>query len=229
MEWDEAERPLRVAELAGLAAERLAALQAAGEDMHPVVNRSRALASHFWGKAWMRHLAACESGGLCLAPGRTLLRHGCVLDVQLAAGLIRARVSTRRLEEVELRLAPLEGERLEALVQHCRGRIDSLVSLMEGRVDEAVLVPLCDPQDGLLPEPADWRMSCSCTDWAEPCPHAAAAIYAAGVLIDADPSLLFSLRGVEPASLLKPIAPAVSADFVVEDLGKLFGIELDVE
>ncbi len=228
MGWDEEERPLRAAELEALAAERLAALRAAGEEPHPVVGRSRALASHFWGKAWMRQLATCESGGFALAPGRSLLRHGCVLDVQLAPGLIRARVSTQRLEEVELRLAPLDEERQEELWHCCQGRINSLVSLMEGRVDEAVLAPLCDPQRGLLPEAADWKMSCSCADWAEPCSHAAAAIYAAGMLIDAEPSLLFTLRSYDPAALLVPAVQAEAADFAADELGKMFGIELDV-
>ncbi len=228
MSWDDEERPLRAAELETRAAERLAELRAAGETLSPVLGRSRTLANNFWGKAWMRQLAACEAGGLCLAPGRTLLRHGCVLDLQLAPGLIRARVSTQRLEEVELRLEPLDEERQEELVQHCQGHIDSLVSLMEGRVDDAVLALLCDPQRGILPEPADWHMSCSCADWAEPCPHAAAAIYAAGVLMDADPSLLFTLRSFDPATLLKPAEQAHAADFAAEDLGKIFGIELDV-
>ncbi len=228
MSWDEEERPLRAAELEALASERLAELRAVGEELCPVVERSRALARHFWGKAWMRQLAHCESGGFALAPGRTLLRHQCVLDVQLSPGLVRARVSTQRLEEVELRLAPLDEERQEELLRHCQGRIDSLVSLMEGKVDAAVLECLCDPQQGLLPEPADWKMSCSCADWAEPCPHAAAAIYAAGVLIDADPSLLFTLRAFDPAALLAPVEQAAPADFAAEDLGKLFGIELDV-
>ncbi len=229
MSWGEEQRPLRAAELEALAASRLAELRAEGEEARPVVNRSRALASHFWGKAWMRHLAAGEEGGFSLAPGRTLLRHGCVLDLQLAPGLIRARVSTQRLEEVELRLAPLDEERQEQLVQLCQGHIDSLVSLMEGRVDEAVLTLLCDPRHGLLPEPSDWKMSCTCADWAEPCPHAAAAIYAAGVLIDADPSLLFSLRSFDPATLLQPAAQAEIADFSAGNLAELFGIELDVQ
>ncbi len=226
---DDEQRPLRAAELEALAAQRLAALRAEGESPQPVASRSRALAQHFWGKAWMRQLAACEAGGLCLAPGRTLLRHGCVLDVQLAPGLIRARVSAQRLEEVELRLAPLDDERQASLLQHCQGRIDSLVSLMEGKVDEAVLAALCDPQQGLLPEPVDWKMSCSCADWAEPCPHAAAAIYAAGVLIDAEPSLLFTLRSLDPATLLRPAEQAAATDFAAANLSKLFGIELDVE
>ncbi len=228
MEWEE-DRPLRVAELEALAAGRLEQLQAEGQECRPVVNRTRALAKNFWGKAWMRQLARCESSGFALAPGRSLLRHGCVLDLQLAPGLIRAKVSAWRLEEVQLRLAPLDEERQEALIRHCQGRIDSLVSLLEGRLDAALLAPLCDADEGLLPQPADWSMGCTCADWAEPCPHAAAAIYATGCLIDAEPALLFTLRGLDPARLMEGTpAPAAEADFDGEALGRLFGIELDV-
>ena len=52
---------LRAADLERLAAERLKELQDRGETLHPVVNRSRKLAAHFWGSAWMKHLARCES------------------------------------------------------------------------------------------------------------------------------------------------------------------------
>ncbi len=229
MDEDE-ERPLRAAELEALAEKRREELEAAGEDLRPVVSRTRALATRFWGKAWMRHLAACESGGLCLAPGRTLLRHGCVLDLRIAPGFITAKVSGRRLEEVELRIAPLDDERIETLAEACHGRIDSVVSLLEGKLDEAVLGLLCDSERGLLPDPADWRMACSCPDWSEPCAHAAAAIYAAGALIDEDPSLLFTLRALDPGKLMAGAAPTAKAeDFSAGKLGKLFGIDLDVE
>ncbi len=226
------ERPLRAAELEALASERLAQLQAEGVECRPVVNRTRSLAKNFWGKAWMRQLARCEAGGFALAPGRTLLRHGCVLDLQVAPGLITAKVSAQGLEELRLHLAPLDEERQASLLRHCRGRIDSLVSLLEGKLDEALLTALCDEDEGLLPQPADWRMDCSCADWAEPCAHAAAAIYAAGCLIDEDPSLLFTLRALDPAVLLcggqQDAAPAEAADFDQESLGRMFGIELDV-
>ena len=212
-----------------MAAERLAELRAEGEELQPVVNTTRKLASNFWGSAWMRHLARCEAGGLCLAPGRSLLRHGCVLDLRIAPGLITARVSAEELYDVHLRIAPFEEEQIETLQQACAGRIDSLVSLLEGKVDAAVLEQLCSPEVGLLPEPADWRMRCSCPDWSEPCPHAAAAIYAAGCLIDADPSLLFTLRCVEPSALMAaPSAPAEAADFDASALGATFGIDLDL-
>ena len=221
---------LSAAQLGKLAADRLAALRAEGEELHPVVNTTRKLAANFWGSAWMKHLAQCEAGGLCLAPGRTLLRHGCVLDLRIAQGKITAKVSADEVFDVLLRIKPFEDEQIDALRSVCAGKIDSLVSLLEGKVDSAVLQQLCDPDVGLLPSPADWRMSCTCPDWSEPCPHAAAAIYAAGCLIDADPSLLFTLRCVEPSALMATPAVAVEAtDFDVAALSNTFGVDLEWE
>lgn len=220
---------MRVAELKALAQERLSRLREEGAEPTPVHGRGKALAEHFWGQAWMRHLARCEAGGLCLAPGRSLLRNGCVLDVKLQPGEIHALISAEELYEVHLRIRPLDDERTEELCRQCCGRIESLVSLMEGRLDDAVLTVLCDAETGLLPEPADWHMFCECPDWTEPCAHAAAAVYATGVLIDADPSLLFLLRGVDPASLIRTPELADTAAFDASALGALFGIELDTE
>ena len=195
---DDFQPRLKAADLKKLAAGRLAELQAEGLELHPVANSSRKLAAHFWGSAWMKHLALCESGGMCLAPGRTLLRHGCALA----------------------------GEQLEALSLSCGNHINSLLSLLEGKVDDDVLEQLCHPEAGILPTPQDWKMRCTCPDWAEPCPRAAAAIYAAGSLIDADPKLLFTLRSIEPEALLAP--PAQSAGLDTDKLSSLFGIDIDM-
>ena len=217
---------LKAAELEKLAATRLAEYLAAGAELHPVVNKTRKLADNFWGSAWMKQLALCESGGMCLAPGRTLLRHGCVLHVDIRPGEIAALISAEEVYEVQLKLAPLDEERLAALAAACSGHIDSLLSLMQGKVDKAVLQQLCHPEKGLLPTPENWKMSCTCPDWAEPCPHAAAAIYAAGCLIDKTPELLFTLRTIQPENLLS--APAPTHELDTDKLSALFGIDLEL-
>ena len=223
---DEFSPRLKAADLEKLAATRLAEYLAEGEELHPVVNKTRKLAKNFWGSAWMKQLALCKSGGMCLAPGRTLLRHSCVLHVEIQPGCISALVSAEKVFEVELKLEPLDEERLERLAATCSGHIDSLLSLMQGKVDDAVLQQLCHPEDGLLPTPEDWRMHCTCPDWAEPCPHAAAAIYAAGCLIDEKPELLFTLRGIQPEALLS--APAPTNEIDADKLSAMFGIDLDL-
>ena len=222
---------LRAAQLATLAAERAAQLREEGVELCPAPQPKsmRKLAERFWGMAWMRHLAQCEAGGLCLAPGRTLLRHGCVLHLRIATGHIHALVSAQELYEVHLSISPPEEEQREQLAALCSGRVGSLVALLEGKANEELLHALCEPELGLLPAPQDWHMSCTCPDWAEPCPHAAAAIYAAGLLIDREPELLFTLRSMNPSELISLPAPAAAAALDPAALAGTFGIELDVE
>src|SRR5207245_7915175 len=47
----------------------------------------------------------------------------------------------------------------------------------------------------LLPQPTELDPDCSCPDWGYPCKHAAALCYAITASIDADPFVLFALRG----------------------------------
>ncbi|MEE1266498.1 MAG: hypothetical protein UHH87_09440, partial [Akkermansia sp.] len=141
-------------------------------------------------------------------------------------GCITALISAEELYEVDLHLTPIEGEQLEALSQVCNTRIDSLLALLEGNTNPDVLQQLCHPDHGLLPTPQDWRMCCTCPDWAEPCPHAAAAIYAAGCLIDETPELLFTLRGIEPAALLANPGTAVELD--AARLADIFDIDISL-
>ncbi|OCA02437.1 hypothetical protein [Akkermansia glycaniphila] len=224
---DDERRPT-YAELGKRAAHLLADMQTGGEILHPVVNTTRKLASHFWGFAWMKHLARCEESGLALAPGRSLLRHGCVLDLELAPGTVHGKVMGERLYDIRIDLTPLDEERMDAIRHACAGKIDSHISLLEGKLDDALLRQLCDPDTGLLPAPEEWRMSCTCPDWSEPCPHAAAAVYAAGTLIDGDPSLLFLLRSVTLDDLVGKAPEIASAeDFDTDSLSRTFGIDLD--
>ncbi len=220
--------------MARLAEQRLADLLENGydghDDLNPVKNSSRRLASQPWGAAWMRQLAYCEQEGMQLSAGRSLLRHGCVLDVKLSEGRVSALVSGEELYEVLLRVELMDEERLERLRGLCHGRLDSLVSLLEGKLDAAVMEALSDPEEGLLPLAEDWEFSCTCPDWASPCAHAAAAVYAAGCLIDTDASLLFALRGVEAQDLLEmPSRGIAKGDFDKDSLGATFGMDFDLD
>jgi uncharacterized Zn finger protein len=58
-----------------------------------------------------------------------------------------------------------------------------------GQVFDAVKVSLFPVSRG------DLKTDCSCPDWANPCKHIAAVYYLMGERFDADPFLLFELRG----------------------------------
>lgn len=226
------EKPLKRADLRKRAEEKAAELAAEGMELHPVTASGRNLAKKFWGKEWMKSLAACEVYGMRLAPGRTYLRYGCVLDVKAAPGRIDALVMGEHLYEVRVHAAPPDEEALARLRARCAGHIGSWIDLLKGNLSPELLEILCDPEGGLFPAPEEWRFSCSCPDWADLCKHASAVLYAFGVMLDEQPELLFTLRGMD-ASVLIPKAPEAvpgGEDALDKDAGSLsdmFGIRLD--
>lgn len=66
----------------------------------------------------------------------------------------------------------------------------------------------CDIDDAfssscLLPKSYDDVVaSCSCPDWDNPCKHIAGVYYRIANILDSEPMLLFSLRGISPAQLI---------------------------
>ncbi len=55
----------------------------------------------------------------------------------------------------------------------------------------------------LLPKSYDdVEASCSCPDWDNPCKHIAGVYYRIANILDSEPMLLFSLRGISPAQLI---------------------------
>ena len=203
-------------------------LTAEGIVLHPVVPSGKNMASRFWGKAWMKHLALSETYGLRLAPGRSLLRAGCVLDVTIKEGELRALVVADSLYEVSVLIRALDDEEKEALRERCSGRIGSWVNLLEGKLGDDLLNLLCDPDQGILPAVSDWKMSCPCDDYADPCCHSAAVLYAVGVLLDESPEMLFTLRGIDSMNLVPAVENFGTTERALEgrDLSSLFGIDL---
>jgi uncharacterized Zn finger protein len=98
-----------------------------------------------------------------------------------------------------------------------------------------VMERVCREADGLFPAPPEIKMSCSCPDWADMCKHVAATLYGVGARLDADPDLIFTLRGVDRTELVStvgadlPLTEAAAASERVladDDVAALFGIEM---
>lgn len=226
------EMPVKRADLRKRAEAKAAELAAEGMELHPVAAAGRSLAREFWGKEWMKSLGACETYGMRLAPGRTYLRYGCVLNVEVAPGRIDGLVMGEHVYEVRVEAEVPDEETLNLLRARCAGHIGSRIDLLKGNLSSELLGILCDPEGGLFPRPEEWRFSCSCPDWADLCKHAAAVLYAFGVMLDEQPELLFTLRGVESSALI-PEAPEPAAgeestlDKDTDSLSDMFGIRLD--
>jgi uncharacterized Zn finger protein len=210
-------------------------LKKKGQTISPVAINGRKIAESFWGKAWCNNLERYSDYANRLPRGRTYVRNGSIVDLQIERGLVRAMVSGSSIYKVKIDIGAISRQRWRAIVKDCAGSIGSLVELLSGKLSTNVMERVCREGDGLFPAPAEIKMSCSCPDWAGMCKHVAATLYGAGARLDAAPDLLFTLRGVDRTELIA----AAGADLPMtrnggareriladDDVAALFGVDM---
>jgi uncharacterized Zn finger protein len=202
--------------------------------LSPVVLAGHKIADTFWGKAWCKNIESYQDFENRLPRGRSYVRGGAVIDLQIAKGEVTALVcgSSRTPYKIKIAIAPLARPRWEAIKRRCLGKIGSLVSLIQGKLSQETLALLCDRESGIFPAPSEIEMDCSCPDWADLCKHLAAVLYGIGARLDADPSLFFVLRGVDQNELISAeVVDALTADVASEidesQLENVFGVDFD--
>ena len=225
-----------VAERRRQAVKKAAKLKKAGHDLAPIEIKGRKIAATFRGEAWCQNLEAYSDYANRLPRGRTYVRNGSVIDMQIEAGRVCALVSGSDIYEVEIKIAPLAKGKWVDIKGRCAGQIDSLVELLQGAISKGVMEIVTRKDEGLFPCPREITLSCSCPDWATMCKHVAATLYGVGARLDYQPELLFTLRGVDPAEM---VATAVDQPptagkgrrgrvLETEGLSSLFGVEIDM-
>jgi uncharacterized Zn finger protein len=213
----------------------LSKLRKKGHPVSPVIVEGRTIVKTFWGQAWCENLERYSDFANRLPRGRTYVRNGSVIDLQIAPGEIKALVSGSEIYEVAVKVAPVTKARWQSICKDCAGAIDSLIELLQGRFSKGVMERVCRQKTGLFPSPDDIKLSCSCPDWADMCKHVAAVLYGIGARIDQQPDLLFRLHEVDEKELIAgagralPLArkaPAATKVLGGEDLSALFGLDL---
>jgi len=235
--WDYGWRPyVSQAERRRRAEREMAKLKKKGHPVSPVVLNGRTIATTFWGKAWCNNLEGYSDYENRLPRGRTYVRNGSVVDLQLAEGEVSARVSGSDLYRVKVDIVPVPKDRWKSICKDCTGGIDSLVELLQGRFSKGVMERICRQRSGLFPAPEEIRFSCSCPDWASMCKHVAAVLYGIGARLDDKPELLFRLRRVDEKDLLARAAsglplsrkkPRAGKVLDAADISRIFGLDLE--
>jgi uncharacterized Zn finger protein len=218
---------------AARAAERL---RRKGQVLAPVTIAGRAIATTVWGKAWCDNIEAYRDYESRLPRGRTYVRNGSVLDLQIKPGEVTALVNGSELYRVTVSIRPLLAAAWKRICADCAGRIESVVELLQGKFSEGVMERLCHQQNGLFPRPADIRFHCSCPDHAVMCKHVAAVLYGIGARLDHEPELLFRLRAVDETELAAGVeadlpiakaAPAAGKMLHDDEVAVLFGLDME--
>lgn len=169
-----------------------------GQAWEPVIVQGRTIAKSWWGKAWCDNLERYADYGNRLDRGKRYVRSGAVVDLQIQAGTILARVQGSRKTpyKVEVRITPVSEERCQRIIQCCNRKVENLEKLLSGNFPED-LKELFTGRDGLFPSPREISFTCSCPDWALMCKHVAATLYGIGTRLDEAPALFFQLRGID--------------------------------
>src|SRR5262249_54941373 len=220
------------------AAKKLAKMQRKGAKVSPVFIEGRAIASSFWGKACCENLERYSDFASRLPRGRTYVRNGSVLDLQITKGEITAKVSGSELYTIKITITAVAVTRWKSICSDCAGSIDNVGELLQGRLAQGVMNPVCRQGEGLFPGPKEIKLSCSCPDWADMCKHVAATLYGVGARLDKQPELLFALRGVDAKDMIvgagtllaAPKRAAAERKVLADDnMAALFGLDMAVE
>ena len=224
-----------VAERRRKAAREVEKLRKKGHPVAPVVIEGRKIVTTFWGKAWCDNLESYHDFENRLPRGRTYVRNGSVLDLQITPLEVRAMVSGSSIYRISVGIAAVPKARWQAICSDCAGGIDSLVELLQGRFSKGDMERLCRQDKGLFPKPSEIKFSCSCPDYASMCKHVAAVLYGIGSRLDEKPELLFHLRAVDKNDLVNhldtalPLAkkgPEGGKVLKTDDISALFGLDM---
>ncbi len=159
----------------------------------------------WWGEHWLRSLQNVDYDNR-LPRGASYARNGYVKEVKIKGNHIAAKVagSRPRPYNVTIIVPPFFEEQVEALMNGIVGRPALISKLLNRELDPEILT--IAEQKGLKVFPRQWtdfKMQCSCPDWAVPCKHLAAVIYMISREIDNNPFLVFEIHNVNLLDELK--------------------------
>lgn len=152
-----------------------------------------------WGK-WFVDVLRGYKIDARLQRGKTYANTGKVLALTVKDRVVTAKVKGHSSPSytVKIEFPPLEkADKLYELIE-----ADPLLlsRIQGGELPLELLEALRVQRVSLIPERWDeMKRSCTCPDWGDPCKHQAAVYYILARQIDADPHVLFQLRGIDLA------------------------------
>lgn len=166
--------------------------------------QSREFGKTWWAGRWLVALTDLIHPGR-LARGRSYARNGQVLNLDVTPGRVDARVqgSRRTPYTVKLEIKPLSEAAWNRVVDAMAGQALFAAKLLAGEMPRTIEDAFAAAGASLFPSrKGDLRTDCSCPDWENPCKHVAAVYLLLGEQFDADPFLLFRLRGKTRAEIM---------------------------
>jgi hypothetical protein len=174
------------------------------------------------GEQWWsrRFIDVLESFGMTgrLQRGRRYARRGQVLELEVSAGYVSARVQGSRAVpyKVRIQVLPLTTSQWQRVEQALASQALFRAKLLAGEMPVEIESVFAQCGTPLFPRSEhDLDMRCSCPDWGVPCKHLAAVCYVLAERFDDDPFCMLAWRGRDRDALLGALrksAPVVPGE-----------------
>jgi uncharacterized Zn finger protein len=238
--WDDYEY-VTVEEQRNKARKALEKLKKTNNDISPIIIEGRTIAKTWWGKAWNKNLESYSDYENRIGRGRSYVRNGSVLDLNINRGIVTAIVqgSTTKPYNVDIKIEEIKYDQWKNIIKSCEGKIESFQELAEGKFPKALSELFTSKVWGLFPSPREISFNCSCPDWASMCKHVAAVLYGIGARLDERPEMLFTLRNANVDDLISKAIEGKTNEMLEraetksrriledDDIGALFGVEME--
>ncbi len=164
---------------------------------HGIRAQSKQFGKTWWASRWLDALYKLIDPAR-LQRGRSYARSGQVLNLDIQSGRVDARVQGSRPQpyKVWLKIKPLTEENWKHVTEQMAGQAIFAAKLLAGEMPQNIEEAFTAARVNLFPTSRnDLETECSCPDWSNPCKHTAAVYLLLGEQFDADPFLIFRLRG----------------------------------
>jgi uncharacterized Zn finger protein len=161
----------------------------------------------WWGGKWLRALEQIVDPNR-LQRGRSYARTGQILNLDFKGNSAHSMVQGSRVRpyEVHIEIVALTENAWDRAAQAMASQAIFAAKLLAGEMPQNIEEAFTAAGASLFPSrKQDLKTSCSCPDSANPCKHIAAVYYLLSEQFDADPFLLFQLRGRAKEELIQDL------------------------
>lgn len=185
----------------------------------------------WWGKRFIEALERFTDSSR-LSRGRSYANGGKVKSFEIKDGKVTAKVRgsvnpyfgvyKEPLYTTAIEFKPISEKKWSAAIALIASRASLISQLLLNEIPDNIEDSFDSLGIHLLPyDRSDFKASCSCPDYSNPCKHIAGVYYRVAAELDRDPFLLFELRGLSRAALHKelaksPLGMALSTELTAE-------------
>lgn len=170
----------------------------------------------WWGKRFIEALEDFSDSSR-LGRGRSYAKNGKIKEYRIINNQITAKVRgsvnpyfgvyKEPLYTVKIEIQPISPAQWSKAIKAIASNASFVSKLLMNEVPDNINSAFADLKLHLLPDSRkDFKTSCSCPDYANPCKHIAGVYYLVAQQLDSDPFLLFELRGISREDLQQELA-----------------------